>query len=435
MQTVDHGRKSMMRCRARDDVRTPTERWRRPIARGIAPGRPGAEASGRNIARAFAIERGDDIGPLAVYWAACGQRRDRDRSRVNRSDLGCKQTRRWRAGCRSRAALEKTARETALAMELGFRRPRPQVLSRSAIAWLRCADPLLRSPRLGSAAARLMAMPRVTFRTRHWFRIGSAVDADPRNARALDFRGRDRWSKSDAVWFHSQRPDERPSSRTSRRTARADQLGATLGCHGPFRNPPTTFATGEFTYQYYERRRARPSAFKRGLASTRYRPSLDRARIHGRSASCGRATYDVFAAPARAGTAMGLLTMALDFHAEFRLRKTRPSRSYARLQGRIIQGHAHSAHRGTRSGTVCDAGAIPLRAPLLQGDRAVCCRSACAGTSWARPWAGKRNPAAKAREKNSTPGGRRLRHGAQATRRRIGSQRPALYGDCSLRAG
>ncbi len=139
-----------------------------------------------DIARAFAIERGDDIGADMQFWAEAA----RASIESHRSDLVGSADAAGALAARL-AALEETARATALAMEFGFLLDNDRKLL--SIGYRVSADQLDPScyDLLASEArlASFMAIAKGDIAARHWFRLGRTVTPVAHGAALVSWSG------------------------------------------------------------------------------------------------------------------------------------------------------------------------------------------------------------------------------------------------------
>jgi cyclic beta-1,2-glucan synthetase len=199
-----------------------------------------------DIARAFAIERGDDMGADLQFWAEA----TRGAIESHRGDLACSADAAAALAARL-AALEEAARATALAMEFGFLLDHDRRLLsigyRVADDQLdpSCYDLLASEARLAS----FMAIAKGDVPARHWFRLGRAVTPVAHGAALIS------WSGSMFEYLMPSLVIRAPSGslieQTSRLTVqRQIDYGATLGVPWGVSESAYNVRDREFTYQY-----------------------------------------------------------------------------------------------------------------------------------------------------------------------------------------
>ena len=199
-----------------------------------------------DIARALAIERGDDTAADMLFWAEAtrssieSHRRDLDRSPDAATSLEARLS-----------VLEKTARTTALAMEFGFLFDHDHKLL--SIGYLApegtldpsCYDLLASEARLAS----FMAIAKGDVPARHWFRLGRAVTPVAYGAALIS------WSGSMFEYLMPSLVMRAPAGslieQTSRLIVRRQiDYGATLGVPWGISESAYNVRDLKFTYQY-----------------------------------------------------------------------------------------------------------------------------------------------------------------------------------------
>ncbi len=226
---------------AADAAREPVE----DIVQRLAALAAGAETVA-DIARAFAIERGDDVGADMLFWAEAA----RAAIESHREDLDGSPEGATTVAARL-AALEVAARTSALAMEFGFLLDRDRRLLsigyRVAEDSLdpNCYDLLASEARLAS----FMAIAKGDVVARHWFRLGRAVTPIAHGAALIS------WSGSMFEYLMPSLVIRAPAGslieQTSRLTVqRQIDYGATLGVPWGVSESAYNVRDREFTYQY-----------------------------------------------------------------------------------------------------------------------------------------------------------------------------------------
>ncbi len=199
-----------------------------------------------DIARAFAIERGDDIGANLLFWAeAAGgaiesHRRDLARAPEAVAALAARLE-----------AVEEAARATALAMEFGFLLDQDRKLL--SIGYRvsddsldpNCYDLLASEARLAS----FMAIAKGDVPARHWFRLGRAVTPIAHGAALIS------WSGSMFEYLMPSLVMRAPAGSLIEQTSRLIvqrqiEYGATLGVPWGVSESAYNVRDREFTYQY-----------------------------------------------------------------------------------------------------------------------------------------------------------------------------------------
>ena len=199
-----------------------------------------------DIARAFAIERGDTIGADLQFWAeaAGGAIESHRRDLAQASDVG--------AALMARLdAVEEDARATALAMEFGFLLDHDRKLLSIGYRMSddsldpNCYDLLASEARLAS----FMAIAKGDIPARHWFRLGRAVTPIGHGAALIS------WSGSMFEYLMPSLVIRAPGGSliesSSRLTVqRQIEYGATLGVPWGVSESAYNVRDREFTYQY-----------------------------------------------------------------------------------------------------------------------------------------------------------------------------------------
>ena len=215
------------------------------IAQRLAALMVGAETLS-DIARAFAIERGDDIGADLQFWAEAA----RGAIESHRLDLACPGDAASALAARLEA-LENSARATALAMEFGFLLDRDRRLLSIGYRVAEdsldpsCYDLLASEARLAS----FVAIAKGDVAARHWFRLGRAVTPIAHGAALIS------WSGSMFEYLMPSLVIRAPAGslieQTSRLTVqRQIDYGATLGVPWGVSESAYNVRDREFTYQY-----------------------------------------------------------------------------------------------------------------------------------------------------------------------------------------
>jgi cyclic beta-1,2-glucan synthetase len=215
------------------------------VARRLAALALGAETLA-DIARAFAIERGDDAGVDLQFWAEAA----RGAIESHRNDLTCSADAKAALAARLKS-LEATARSTALAMEFGFLLDHDrQLLSigyRVADDSLdpSCYDLLASEARLAS----FVAIAKGDVPARHWFRLGRSVTPVGHGAALIS------WSGSMFEYLMPSLVIRAPAGSLIEQTARLTvrrqiDYGATLGVPWGVSESAYNVRDREFTYQY-----------------------------------------------------------------------------------------------------------------------------------------------------------------------------------------
>jgi cyclic beta-1,2-glucan synthetase len=215
------------------------------IAQRLAALAVGAETLA-DIARAFAIERGDDIGADMQFWAEAA----RGAIESHRRDLGCSADAATALATRLEA-VEEAARATALAMEFGFLLDHDRRLLSIGYRVSEesldpsCYDLLASEARLAS----FMAIAKGDVPARHWFRLGRAVTPIAHGAALIS------WSGSMFEYLMPSLVIRAPAGslieQTSRLTVqRQIDYGATLGVPWGVSESAYNVRDREFTYQY-----------------------------------------------------------------------------------------------------------------------------------------------------------------------------------------
>jgi cyclic beta-1,2-glucan synthetase len=199
-----------------------------------------------DIAHAFAIERGDNIGADLRFWAEAA----RSAIESHHRDLACPAD--AKAALKARLkALEDTARATALAMEFGFLLDQDRRLLsigyrvREETLDPNCYDLLASEARLAS----FMAIAKGDVPARHWFRLGRAVTPIAHGAALIS------WSGSMFEYLMPslviRAPEGSLIEQTARLTVRRQiDYGATLGVPWGVSESAHNVRDREFTYQY-----------------------------------------------------------------------------------------------------------------------------------------------------------------------------------------
>ena len=370
-----------------------------------------------DIARALAIERGDDAGADMLFWAEAtrsaieSHRRDLDGSAEAARLLGDSGSRSWR---RPRG-------RPRSAMEFGFLLDHDRKLL--SIGYLvaegtldpSCYDLLASEARLAS----FMAIAKGDVPARHWFRLGRAVTPVAHGAALIS------WSGSMFEYLMPslvmRAPDGSLIEQTSRLIVRRQiDYGATLGVPWGVSESAYNVRDLEFTYQY-SNFGVPGLGLKRGLGeNVVVAPLCDRARGHGRSA--GRGAQLRPARRSRCERPLRLLRGA-GLHAE------PPA---GRQESRIVRAFmAH--HQGMTIVAIADAlldGAMRARfhaEPIVQATELLLQERAPRDVAVAHPWAadGSRPPESGTLE---PPGGRRLTtaHGATPVTQLLSNGRYAV---------
>ena len=237
-----------------------------------------------DIARAFAIERGDDIGADMLFWAEAA----RAAIESHRDDLACSADAARRAGGAPRRRSRTPRARLALAMEFGFLLDRDRRLLsigyRVAGGSLdpSCYDLLASEARLAS----FVAIAKGDVPARHWFRLGRAVTPIAHGAALIS------WSGSMFEYLMPSLVMRAPAGSLHRADQPADRAAADR-LRGDARR-----ALGRFGIRLqrprpgihlpiFELRRARPRPQARPGREHRHRALRHRARRHGRSAGRG----------------------------------------------------------------------------------------------------------------------------------------------------
>ncbi len=199
-----------------------------------------------DIARALAIERGDDIGADMLFWAEA----TRSSIETHRRDLGQSADAATSVEARL-TVLEETARVTALAMDFGFLLDSDRKLL--SIGYRvpegaldpSCYDLLASEARLAS----FMAIAKGDVPVRHWFHLGRAVTPVAHGAALIS------WSGSMFEYLMPSLVMRAPAGslieRTSRLIVRRQiDYGATLGLPWGISESAYNARDLEFTYQY-----------------------------------------------------------------------------------------------------------------------------------------------------------------------------------------
>ena len=407
--------------RLRDGRRTQTVTWRQledalaglaadvrratgdgeDIAQRLAALTAGAETLS-DIARAFAIERGDDIGADMLFWAEAA----RAAIESHREDLDGSPEGATTVAARL-AALEVAARTSALAMEFGFLLDHDrQLLSigyRVADDSLdpSCYDLLASEARLAS----FFAIAKGDVPARHWFRLGRSVTPVAHGAALIS------WSGSMFEYLMPSLVIRAPAGslieQTSRLTVqRQIDYGATLGVPWGVSESAYNARDIEFTYQYSNF--GVPSlGLKRGLGEniviTPYATALA-SMVDPQAAARNFARLAAAGASGRYG-----FYEALDYT---------PIRLPEDKTVAIVRAFmAH--HQGMTIVAIADAlmdSAMRTRfhaEPMVQATELLLQERVARDVMVARPWAAETKSAARVREL-APPGGRRLTtaHGA-----------------------
>jgi cyclic beta-1,2-glucan synthetase len=215
------------------------------VAQRLAALTVGAETLA-DIARAFAIERGDDIGVDLQFWAEAA----RSAIESHRRDLAHPADAASAPAARLEA-VEKSAHATAMAMEFGFLLDHDRRLLsigyRVADDSLDpgCYDLLASEARLAS----FMAIAKGDVAARHWFRLGRAVTPIAHGAALIS------WSGSMFEYLMPSLVLRAPTGslieQTSRLTVqRQIDYGVTLGVPWGVSESAYNVRDREFTYQY-----------------------------------------------------------------------------------------------------------------------------------------------------------------------------------------
>jgi cyclic beta-1,2-glucan synthetase len=355
-----------------------------------------------DIARAFAIEQGEDIGADMRFWAEAA----RGAIESHRRDLACSADAASALAARLEA-LGETARATALAMEFGFLLDHDRRLLsigyRVAEESLdhSCYDLLASEARLAS----FMAIAKGDVPARHWFRLGRAVTPIAHGAALIS------WSGSMFEYLMPSLVIRAPAGslieQSSRLTVqRQIDYGATLGVPWGVSESAYNVRDREFTYQY-SNFGVPGLGLKRGLGEniviTPYATALA-AMVDPRAAARNFESLAAAGASGRYG-----FYEALDY-TPIRLPE---DKSVAIV--RAFMAH----HQGMTIVAIADAlldGAMRARfhtEPIVQATELLLQERVSRDVMAARPWAAETKSAAKVREL-APPGGRRLAtaHGA-----------------------
>jgi cyclic beta-1,2-glucan synthetase len=356
-----------------------------------------------DIARAFAIEQGDDIGADLQFWAeAVRSAIERHRSDLDGSPEAAS------ALAARLEVLEATARATALAMEFGFLLDRDRRLLsigyrvREDSLDPSCYDLLASEARLAS----FMAIAKGDVPARHWFRLGRAVTPIAHGAALIS------WSGSMFEYLMPSLVIRAPAGslieQTSRLTVqRQIDYGATLVVPWGVSESAYNVRDREFTYQY-SNFGVPGLGLKRGLGEniviTPYATALA-AMVDPQAAARNFERLTAAGASGRYG-----FYEALDYT---------PIRLPEGKTVAIVRAFmAH--HQGMTIVAIADAlldGAMRARfhaEPIVQATELLLQERVSRDVMVARPWAAETKSAAKVREL-APPGGRRLATAHSAT--------------------
>ena len=355
-----------------------------------------------DIARAFALEGGEEIGGDLRFWAEAA----RDAIESHRSDLACSTD--AVTALRARlTAVEETARATAMAMEFGFLLDHDRRLL--SIGYRvsgesldpSCYDLLASEARLAS----FMAIAKGDVSARHWFRLGRAVTPIAHGAALIS------WSGSMFEYLMPSLVIRAPAGSLIEQTTRLivqSQIdyGATLGVPWGVSESAYNVRDREFTYQY-SNFGVPGLGLKRGLGEniviTPYATALA-AMVDPEAAARNHERLVVAGASGRYG-----FYEALDY-TPIRLPE---DKSVAIV--RAFMAH----HQGMTIVAIADAlldGVMRARfhaEPIVQATELLLQERVSRDIMVARPWAAETKSAARVREL-APPGGRRLAtaHGA-----------------------
>jgi cyclic beta-1,2-glucan synthetase len=356
-----------------------------------------------DIARAFAIEQGEDIGANMLFWAEAA----RGAIESHRRDLGGSGDAAIALAARLKA-LEDIARATALAMEFGFLLDRDRRLLsigyrvREDSLDPSCYDLLASEARLAS----FMAIAKGDVPARHWFRLGRAVTPIAHGAALIS------WSGSMFEYLMPSLVIRAPAGslieQTSRLTVqRQIDYGATLGVPWGVSESAYNVRDREFTYQY-SNFGVPGLGLKRGLGEniviTPYATALA-SMVDPQAAARNFERLAAAGADGRYG-----FYEALDYT---------PIRLPEDKTVAIVRAFmAH--HQGMTIVAIADAlldGAMRARfhaEPIVQATELLLQERVSRDIMVARPWAAEAKSAARAREL-APPGGRRLTTAHSAT--------------------